>query len=262
MPEAAVWDHVAELLADPARPVAQFARLAAAEDGSDRERAADQLLRTRMERNSRADKRLLDADEAGVISLAEMSERRHRLAEERRALDRQQQERERLRQQRAQAEAARSSLEAFCSRIGARLENTSFADKQAILQLVIERIIVGDGSLEIRLVVPLSPAAPSGSGNPPRSRNCVRMAWTRQACQVACSTLVTAALRPSWASEMTSLTPRRPRRTGLRRKSSQKVSASEAPMAMPSTSRRPSLLTPTAMVTATGTMRPASRTFT
>jgi hypothetical protein len=43
---------------------------------------------------------------------------------------------------------------------------------------------------------------------------------------------------------------------------SQKVSDSEAPMAMPCTSRRPSLLTPTAMVTATGTMRPASRTFT
>ena len=42
----------------------------------------------------------------------------------------------------------------------------------------------------------------------------------------------------------------------------QKVSASEAPTAMPRTSRRPSPLTPTAMVTATETMRPASRTFT
>jgi len=31
-------------------------------------------------------------------------------------------------------------------------------------------------------------------------------------CQVGCSTLLTVALMPSWASEMTSLTPRRPRR--------------------------------------------------
>ena len=54
----------------------------------------------------------------------------------------------------------------------------------------------------------------------------------------------------------------RPRRFSLRRKSIQKVSASEAPIAMPSTSRRPSVLTATAMVTATETMRPASRTFT
>ena len=63
---------------------------------------------------------------------------------------------------------------------------------------------------------------------------------------------------PSWASEMTSLTPRRPRRASLRRKAVQKVSASEGPISMPSTSRRPSLLTPTAMITATETMRPAS----
>jgi site-specific DNA recombinase len=166
--EAVVWDHVAGLLADPARLVAQFARFAAVEGGSDRERAADQMLRTRMERTSRADKRLLDAYETGAIDLAEMSERRHRLAEERRALDRQLQERARLRQQRAQADAVRSSLEAFCTRVGARLEDASLADKQAILQLVIERIIVGDGSLEIRHVIPLAPGQPSGSGAPAR----------------------------------------------------------------------------------------------
>ena len=169
--EAAVWDHVAGLLADPARLVAQFARFADLEAGSDRERAADQLLRTRMDRTDRADKRLLDAYEAGAVSLAEMSERRHRLAEERRGLERQQQDRDRLRQQRAQAEAVRTSLEAFCARVGTRLEDASLADKQAILQLVIERIIVGDGSLEIRHVIPLSPGQPNGSGAPtPESR--------------------------------------------------------------------------------------------
>jgi hypothetical protein len=67
---------------------------------------------------------------------------------------------------------------------------------------------------------------------------------------------------PSCASEITSFTPANPRRLSRRRNSTQKVSAFEAPIAMPSTSRRPSLLTATAMVTATETMRPASRTFT
>ncbi len=41
------------------------------------------------------------------------------------------------------------------------------------------------------------------------------------------------------ASETTSLTPRRPRRASLRRKWFQKTSASEVPIAKPSTSRRP-----------------------
>src|ERR1700728_2005194 len=67
---------------------------------------------------------------------------------------------------------------------------------------------------------------------------------------------------PSWASEITNLTPRRPRRASVRRNSVQNVSASEQPTAMPRTSRRPSSFTPIAMVTATETMRPPCRTFT
>jgi hypothetical protein len=79
---------------------------------------------------------------------------------------------------------------------------------------------------------------------------------------VALSTFEIAAFRPSCASETTSFTPRKPRRDKVRRKSVQKVSASEAPIFMPRISRRPSLLTPTAMITATETMRPFWRTFT
>lgn len=40
----------------------------------------------------------------------------------------------------------------------------------------------------------------------------LRMKCTRQLWHVAGKTLETAALSPSWASEMTSYTPRRPRR--------------------------------------------------
>src|SRR5713226_3312930 len=47
------------------------------------------------------------------------------------------------------------------------------------------------------------------------------MKWTRQRCQVAPSTLATAAFSPSWASEVTSFTPRRPRRASERRNSTQ-----------------------------------------
>jgi|HubBroStandDraft_1064217.scaffolds.fasta_scaffold427232_2 hypothetical protein len=84
------------------------------------------------------------------------------------------------------------------------------------------------------------------------------MKWTRQRCQVQFMILETDALMPSWASETTSLTPLRPRRASPLRNSVQKVSASDGPTATPRTSLRPSLLTPTATVTATETMRPAA----
>src|SRR3954466_11566563 len=47
---------------------------------------------------------------------------------------------------------------------------------------------------------------------------------------------------------ITSLTPRRPRSASERRNPFQNTSASEAPVATPSTSRRPSVFTPTAII--------------
>jgi hypothetical protein len=145
--------------------MAQFDRFAAgAEAGTMRDRVAGQPLRARLDRVARADKRLLDAYEAGAISLGELSERRRHLADERLLLERQKREADALRHHRMQAQAVRSSLEAFCDRTRGRLEAASFADKQAILQLVIDRIIVGDGSLEIRHVIPLRAPQPGGDG--------------------------------------------------------------------------------------------------
>jgi hypothetical protein len=80
-----------------------------------------------------------------------------------------------------------------------------------------------------------------------------------------------------WERGSQGLSPCRPRRVSWRRKAVQKVSTSEGPMSIgrrpipgrdvgaadrPSTSRRPSLLTPTATMTAAEPTRPAWRTFT
>jgi hypothetical protein len=96
----------------------------------------------------------------------------------------------------------------------------------------------------------------------PACARTLRMKWTRQRCQEACSTLATAFFSPTCASEITSFTPLKPRRASERRKSVQNVSASEAPIVMPSTSRLPSPFTATATMSATETMRPLSRTLT
>jgi hypothetical protein len=64
-----VWGHVAGLLASPERLLAQFERFAAAaKAGTVHDRAADQQLRSRLDRVARADKRLLDASQAGAVT--------------------------------------------------------------------------------------------------------------------------------------------------------------------------------------------------
>ena len=169
--EAAVWTHIRELLSDPDQLLAQFERYASGAGGqAQREQAAEQQIERRLERVARADQRLVDAYQAEVISLAELTERRRSLADQRQALEQQRADSQRLRREHVKAQAVLNDLTAFCDRIRGRLDAASFADKQTILQLVIERIIVHDGSLEIRHAIPLR-SPPPGRDGPPDEPN-------------------------------------------------------------------------------------------
>ena len=86
------------------------------------------------------------------------------------------------------------------------------------------------------------------------------MKWTRHRCHAApSSTEAIAAFRPVWASEMTSWTPARPRAFSPRRNAVQNAPSSLSPTSKPSTSRRPSAVTPVAITTAWDTTRRLTR---
>jgi site-specific DNA recombinase len=152
--EQAIWDHVVSLLEDPAQVLAQFERFVA-QAASDGEDNSGSQLRTRIERLNRADRRLLEAYQAEVISLEELSGQRKALAEQRQLAEQQHEQRLCLREQKLQSQEILTSLTAFTQRVGTRLQTTSVTERQAILQLVVERIIVHDDSLEIQHVIPL-----------------------------------------------------------------------------------------------------------
>ena len=163
----AVWQHVVGLLSDPVQLAAQFEQATAqAEAGTVQDQAAERQVQGRLKRLDQADRRLVDAYQAGVLELDELAERRRYLTDQRRALEQELDQVQRLRRQRAEAREVMTSLTAFCERITTRLQNASFAERQAILQLVIERIIVGEDTLEIRHVIPLR-SPPPGSGDDP-----------------------------------------------------------------------------------------------
>ena len=181
--EPAVWDHVAGLLADP-RSAAGAVRPPCRHGGGwlcpgPRRRAA--APRSRLDRTARADKRLLDAYQAGAISLAELSERRHQLAGERRGLERQQQERDRLRQQRMQAEAVRTNLAAFCERIrtppATRRRSPTSRRSCSWSSSASSSATAGWRSV---MSFHCHPDRQAAAGRPPLMRHCVRMVCTLQ----------------------------------------------------------------------------------
>ena len=172
--ERAVWGHVRDLLADPDRLIAQFQHFAADADRSaSREQEPARRLAARLDGLRRADARLLGAYQAEVISLEELTERRRQLDAQRCGLERQLEQQRDLRRQRAEAQELLLELAAFCERVRGRMDEASFAEKQAILQLVVERVLVHEDSLEIRHVIPLR-SPPPGREDPPRANGRLR----------------------------------------------------------------------------------------
>jgi site-specific DNA recombinase len=165
--EAAVWGHVKQLLADPEALLTQFQSFAnQARDGGAAGRAEAEKAEGILRRLAREEQRLIDAYQTGVLSLEELSQRRKALAERRAALEEQREQEERLRQEATKARQVLDDLTTFCRRIRARLDEASFEERQRILGLLIERVIVGEDTLEIRHVIPLRDAGP-GDGRPP-----------------------------------------------------------------------------------------------
>ena len=166
--EETVWEHVKGLMSDPERLLAQFEGFVRSTSENAVEDAETKKSESHLKRLSKEDSRLVDAYQAGIIELEELKERRVKIAQRRKALTAQYAQRTRLLRQAAQAREVLEDLEAFCGRINARLDDATFEEKQTILQLLIERVIVGEETLEIRHVIPLGDS-PRDSRSPATS---------------------------------------------------------------------------------------------
>ena len=167
--DAAVWGHIKSLLEDPATLAAQFEGLARPPGSTDDDRAAVRRWETQLQRLDREEQRLIDAYQSEVIDLEELRARREQIRGRREVLTTQRDQEQRSSAERRAARAVWSDIEAFSRRVRTRLDEADLTERQRILQLLIERVIVGEDSLEIRHVIPLGrggggPSGPSSEG--------------------------------------------------------------------------------------------------
>ena len=157
--EAAVWAHVTQLLADPARLLAQFRALGAPPPTATpasrpRRRGSGRAWSASAGRSSACSTptrpRSCPWRSSGPPAAADA---------QRRALLAQQAQAARTRHERVHAQAVLADLERFCARVRHRLHAATFAERRAILELLLERVVVGEGTLEIRHVIRLPPDA-------------------------------------------------------------------------------------------------------
>ncbi len=101
--------------------------------------------------------RLTDAYLASVIPLAEYERRRREADNRLQALDRQEHELVQDAERQGETADLAAHAEAFCQRIREGLAGADFDQKRALLELLVDRVVVTDGNVEIRYVVPTGP---------------------------------------------------------------------------------------------------------
>jgi site-specific DNA recombinase len=155
--EQHVWAYMQAVLSDPALLRARYEESRGDPAVEGREERERQRLERQVHAMEREVQRLIDAYQVGAIDLAELQERRRRSAEHQQVLRQRLGELQHQRQEREQELRLLQGLDGFCTSIRSALTEPSFAVKQKVLQLVVDRIIVEDTQLVIRHIVPTGP---------------------------------------------------------------------------------------------------------
>jgi site-specific DNA recombinase len=151
-----VWRDLCHILTNPALITHELTRAQNGDWFPQAVQARRQTLEQAVAQLERQQSRLLEVYLAEVISRDEFERKRQELTQIRNGL------RQQLRQLRAQAQrqlnlaVLAEGVESFCRRVQTSLDQLSFAQRRQLVELVIDSVLVINGQVEIRYVIPTS----------------------------------------------------------------------------------------------------------
>jgi site-specific DNA recombinase len=102
----------------------------------------------------------LDAYLSGVLELPELEGKRKEPGGRSETLLAQKRRLEASANERVELAKTADSIERFCEQVKEGLSKATFEQKRALVELLIDQVVVTDEELEIRYVVPTSPGSP------------------------------------------------------------------------------------------------------
>jgi len=153
-----VWQDLCHLMAHPELISQALERAQGGKWLPQQLQARRKTLKQALAQLARQEERLLEAYLAEVIALRELGRKRQEIAQKQKALQSQLHQLEAQVEKRIEMTAVAASIETFCQRIQQGLENATFAQRRQLVELLIDRVIVDDGQVEIRYVIPTSEA--------------------------------------------------------------------------------------------------------
>src|SRR5690348_5569610 len=155
-----VWADLCALLTDPAQVTRALARAQGGAWLPQELQARQATIGQALGQLERQQQRLLDAYLAEVIALAELERKRQDLDRRHATLLAQQRQLDAAARQKLELGAVAGGIEAFCQTVRAGLAAATFAQRRQLAELLIDRVVVTDGQVEIRYVLPTSPEGP------------------------------------------------------------------------------------------------------
>jgi site-specific DNA recombinase len=151
-----VWEDLCQLITQPDSIIEALPRARGGEWLPQPLQSRRETLRTAQAGISQQLERLTAAYLMAIIPLAEYQRRRSELEQKSQAW-RLKKELEGQVDRQAELVQVGSSIADFCRRIHAGLVNTTFDQKRAMVELLVDRVLVAEGEVEIRYVVPTHP---------------------------------------------------------------------------------------------------------
>jgi len=154
--DALVWSLIRELLQDPQVMLQEYALWQHVQQGQQGQ-FQEQLDRidTQRQHLERQLQRLIDAYQQEIITLHDLSTRREQITQRLKGFE---QERHHLEQQRDTTikwDRIADNIRQFRSLLGSNLDRLSYEDRQAVVQLLVEKVVVyQDGAVEVHHVLP------------------------------------------------------------------------------------------------------------
>ena len=155
--DALVWQDLCELLAHPEWIGYALERAHGGHWLPQELQARKETLRQAQTALANQLERLTDAYLMEVIPLAEYQRRRQDLEQKQQALVAQEKQLEAQVDRQGKLAGMVTSIEAFCQRCRTGLAEATFEQKRTLVELLIDRVLVDNGDVEIRYVIPTNP---------------------------------------------------------------------------------------------------------
>jgi site-specific DNA recombinase len=157
-----VWRDLCDVLTQPASIAQALERAHGGQWLPQELQDRREQLRRARQRLGQQLERLTDAYVGGVLPLPEYQRRRQDLEQHLRTLEQQEGQLAAQADRRAEVAGLAAGAEDFCRRVQAGLADATFEQKRHLVELLIDRVVVADGEVEIRYVIPTGPRGEQG----------------------------------------------------------------------------------------------------